>query len=295
MKLAEREAVQDAALGNPAFTELAHRFIAGDDPGQVVACAEQQNSYGLLGLPALVGSLTPDAPLADDNVDAILNVIDRLRPSRELNEISLLPALFGLADGIAAARPRLTTLVRAASDAGVKVTLDMGPVDQIDATLQLFAELRANAPTLGIALQTRLLRTKDDVRALAPLGARVRLCAGAFPVSSGEGVSSRQQSDLAFVTCLRTLMESPSYPMVATHDKRLIPIAEELADRSGRTVEEYEFQMLYGFRTLEQRRLADTGHRSRVYLPFGRDWYDYISRRVAARPFSWLRTLWTSR
>ncbi|HBX82416.1 MAG TPA: proline dehydrogenase, partial [Propionibacteriaceae bacterium] len=88
----------------------------------------------------------------------------------------------------------------------------------------------------------------------------------------------------AFLECLKVLMQGRGYPMVASHDPAMIAAAEELAMGLGRASDSYEFQMLYGIRTDEQRRLADAGHQVRVYVPFGSQWYGYFMRRLAERP-----------
>ena len=95
---------------------------------------------------------------------------------------------------------------------------------------------------------------------------------------------SKSEVDKAYVRCLRILMGGKGYPMVATHDDRLISITELLADRFGRTPGEYEYQMLYGIRTDKQEALAMAGHTVRVYIPYGDDWYGYFMRRLAERP-----------
>jgi proline dehydrogenase len=90
--------------------------------------------------------------------------------------------------------------------------------------------------------------------------------------------------DKSYVRCLKVLMAGEGYPMVATHDPRLVKIASALATRYGRMPGTYEFQMLYGIRSDEQKRLADAGEKVRVYLPYGQEWYGYLMRRLAERP-----------
>jgi proline dehydrogenase len=103
--------------------------------------------------------------------------------------------------------------------------------------------------------------------------------------------------DLSYVRCLKVLMAGDGYPMVASHDPRLIDIAQALAGHHGRAPDSYEFQMLHGIRPAEQARIADRGHQMRVYVPFGEDWYGYLVRRMAERPANltfFLRSLATT-
>jgi proline dehydrogenase len=124
---------------------------------------------------------------------------------------------------------------------------------------------------------------------------RVRLCKGAYAEPVSEAFTARHEVDKSYARCLRILFEGPGYPMVATHDPRLIAIARSLGLR--RDPDSFEYQMLYGVRTDEQRRLARTGAQVRVYVPYGADWYGYLIRRLAERPANllfFLRSLWSS-
>jgi proline dehydrogenase len=153
-----------------------------------------------------------------------------------------------------------------------------------DATLAIVRELRTEFPDLGCVLQAYLHRTEEDCRALAHEGSRVRLCKGAYDEPAEVAFTDPDDVDRSYVRCLKVLMTGDGYPMVATHDPRLVEIATSLASRYGRAQGTYEFQMLYGIRPAEQRRLAEAGERMRVYLPYGSEWYGYLMRRLAERP-----------
>jgi proline dehydrogenase len=138
-------------------------------------------------------------------------------------------------------------------------------------------------------LQAYLHRTEDDCRALAYAGSRVRLCKGAYDEPSEVAFTDPDEVDKAYVRCLKILLGHTSsdgdcYPMIATHDPRLVEIASSLASRYGRAQGTYEYQMLYGIRPVEQRRLAAAGETVRVYIPYGTEWYGYLMRRLAERP-----------
>lgn len=112
----------------------------------------------------------------------------------------------------------------------------------------------------------------------------MRLVKGAYKEPASVAYQDRHEIDKAYVRVLRTLMEGEGYPMVGSHDPRLVAIAQELARRAGRKQDEYEFQMLYGIRSEEHLRLAAEGHRMRVYTAYGTDWYGYFMRRLAEKP-----------
>jgi proline dehydrogenase len=133
-------------------------------------------------------------------------------------------------------------------------------------------------------LQAYLRRTEGDCRELATVGSRVRLCKGAYAEPESVAYQSALEVDRSYVRCLNILMAGEGYPMVATHDPRLIAIARDRARWCDRSPGDFEFQMLYGVRPEEQRHLADSGYTVRVYVPYGTQWYAYLMRRLAERP-----------
>jgi proline dehydrogenase len=176
------------------------------------------------------------------------------------------------------------SICAAAAEAGTTVTLDAEDHTTTDSTLEILAELRKDYPTTGAVLQAYLRRTEADCRELATRGSRVRLCKGAYAEPESVAFQSALDVDKAYVRCLNILMSGEGYPMVATHDPRLIAIAEDRARWFDRSADEFEFQMLYGTRPDEQARLAAAGHTVRVYVPYGDQWYGYLMRRLAERP-----------
>jgi proline dehydrogenase len=153
-----------------------------------------------------------------------------------------------------------------------------------DQTLDTLLRLRGDFPTTGAVLQAYLRRTEGDCRELSTVGSRVRLCKGAYKEPESVAFQSSVDVDKSYVRCLNILMSGTGYPMVATHDPRLIAIAEDRAKWFDRASDEFEFQMLYGVRPDEQRRLVAEGYQVRVYLPYGTQWYGYLMRRLAERP-----------
>lgn len=172
----------------------------------------------------------------------------------------------------------------AASEAGTTVTIDMEDHTTTDATLETLQQLRTEFPTTGAVLQAYLRRTEADCRELAGPGSRIRLCKGAYAESEVVAYQSKLDVDKSFVRCLNILMSGSGYPMVATHDPRLVSIAEDRAKWFDRSADTFEFQFLYGIRPQEQERLAEAGYTVRVYVPYGGQWYGYLMRRLAERP-----------
>jgi proline dehydrogenase len=154
----------------------------------------------------------------------------------------------------------------------------------VDATLRIVRTLRGEFPDLGCVIQSQLRRSATDCAALATPGSRVRLCKGAYNAPQAVAFTTRAEVDRSYARCLGVLMRGDGYPMLATHDPRLIEIGAAQARLAGRGPADFEYQMLYGIRPAEQRRLAAEGARMRVYVPYGSDWYGYLVRRLAERP-----------
>jgi proline dehydrogenase len=150
--------------------------------------------------------------------------------------------------------------------------------------LDILARLRRDYPATGAVLQAYLRRTEADCRELATAGSRVRLCKGAYKEPEHVAYQSTLDVDKSYVRCMNILMAGDGYPMLATHDPRLIAIGEDRARWFDREPDQFEFQMLYGIRPDEQQRLSGLGYTVRVYVPYGTQWYGYLMRRLAERP-----------
>lgn len=179
---------------------------------------------------------------------------------------------------------RLREVVAACEAVGLTTTIDMEGPEEVDSTLEAVRELRADFPSVGVALQSLLRRTEADCAALAHAGSRVRLVKGGYQAPPDQVVGGRIEVDRSYARCLRLLMEGDGYPMVATHDPRLIRVAERLALRAHRSHGDHEFQMLQGIAVGEQRRLAASGSVVRAYVAYGPEWYSWLVRRVSERP-----------
>jgi proline dehydrogenase len=236
-----------------------------------------------------LGEDTLDADQADETVQAYLDLLSSLaaRGLTRHAEVSVKLSAIGQAlphQGHKIALENARTICRAARNAGTTVTLDMEDHTTTDSTLATLRELRKDFPETGAVVQAYLRRTEADCRALAYEGSRVRLCKGAYDEPESVAFQSRLDVDRSYVRCLKVLLAGQGYPMIATHDPRMVKIASSLASRNGRAAGTYEFQMLYGIRPDEQRRLAEAGETVRVYVPYGTEWYGYLMRRLAERP-----------
>ncbi len=285
----------------PGSSAIVTRFVAGESVDQAVDVARQLLSDGLQVSLDHLGEDTRDREQAERTTRAYLTLVDGLSRAGLTRgaEVSLKLSAVGQAlepDGEKIALDNARTIALAAQTAGTTVTLDMEDHTTIDSTLTVLHEMRRDFPQTGAVLQSYLHRTESDCRDLAHQGSRVRLCKGAYNEPPSVAYKKTLDVDRAYVRCLKILMAGQGYPMVATHDPRLIDIAGALAMRHDRAQGSFEFQMLYGIRPDEQVRLSALGDTVRVYVPYGDQWYAYLMRRLAERPANvgfFLRSLLT--
>ncbi|MET9084042.1 proline dehydrogenase family protein [Streptomyces sp. NPDC004237] len=272
----------------PVTKQVVDRFIPGETVADIVPIIEELTGRGLELTMDVVGEdiTTPEQAAAAR--DAYLALVERLKDLGlgERVEMSVKLSMFGQAldGGHELALANVRPVVEAAAAIGTTVTLDAEDHTTLDSMFAIHEELRKDFPGTGCVIQAYLFRTEADARRLAAAGSRVRLVKGAYKEPAEVAYQQKSEIDKAYVRILRTLMEGEGYPMVGSHDPRLISIAQELARRAGRKPDEYEFQMLYGIRSDEHLRLAAEGHRMRVYTAYGTDWYGYFMRRLAEKP-----------
>ncbi|MFQ6326798.1 proline dehydrogenase family protein [Nocardia sp. CWNU-33] len=281
----------------PATRKLVDRFVAGRSEDEAIASAAALLSSGRYITIDYLGEDTTELDQAIDTVSHYLELLLQLARLRELIdntgsivgplEVSLKLSALGQSlpgDGHTIARDHAYQICAAAAAAGVWVTIDAEDHTTTDSTLSIVRELRADFPTLGTVLQAYLHRTESDCQELAGHGSRIRLCKGAYREPASVAYQRKTDVDESYLRCLRVLMNGDGYPMVATHDPAIIDAAQRFATEVDRKADEFEFQMLYGIRDAEQRRLVEEKHHLRVYLPYGDQWYGYFMRRLAERP-----------
>ncbi len=288
--LASRSRVLTRAVTTtPGVSTLVRRFAAGETTADAVAATSELVGRGLRVTLDHLGEDILDREHADATRDAYVALLRALADEglTAHAEVSVKLSAVGQAlpqDGPKIATENAHAICAVASEAGTTVTLDMEDHTTTDLTLDALRTLRADFPLTGGVLQAYLYRTPADCRDLAGEGSRIRLCKGAYNEPHSVALQSRHEVDLAYVRCLEILMSGRGYPMLATHDPRLIEIGADLARRCGRAADSFEFQMLYGVRPSAQSALVADGQTMRVYVPYGSEWYGYLVRRMAERP-----------
>jgi len=277
----------------PVTRKVVHRFVPGETAGDALNAVEQLRHSGRMISIDYLGEDVTDIDTANATVDAYRELLDalgtrdeRVAAVRPL-EVSLKLSALGQAlprDGEKIALENAHTICTRAQRVGAWVTVDAEDHTTTDSTLSIVRELRADFDWLGTVLQAYLKRSRADCAEFAASGARIRLCKGAYDEPASVAFRDRDDVTDSYLTCLRVLMAGSGYPMVASHDPEILEAVPALARENGRGVDEFEYQMLYGIRDAEQRRLADEGNQVRVYVPFGTQWYGYFVRRLAERP-----------
>lgn len=278
----------------PVTRGLVKRFVGGADTAAAVETAAELLGAGLTVTLDHLGEDTTQRRQADAVAAAyveLLHALDSAGLAKRLDllsaraEVSVKLSAVGQAlpeDGEKIALEHARTICAEARRVGATVTLDMEDHTTTDSTLEIMRQLRLDYPETGGVLQAYLHRTESDCRALAYGGSRIRLCKGAYREAPSVAFQRKLDVDRSYVRCANILLAGDGYPMFATHDPTLVAIVRERAGVHATTG--YEFQMLYGIRPDEQRRLAAAGHTVRVYVPYGAQWYGYLMRRLAERP-----------
>jgi proline dehydrogenase len=272
----------------PYSRSVVTRFVAGESVASALTVIERLLSEGLLVTLDHLGEDTVETSQAETITNRYEELLGRLAQcgSGRRAEVSVKLTALGqlLDDGEKIALENGRRICAAARDADTTVTLDMEDHTTVDSTLRVLRELRTEFPSAGAVIQAYLRRSEEYCAALADEGSRVRLCKGAYSAPETVAFTSKDEVDKSYVRCMKVLMGGRGYPMLATHDPRLIEIGGSLAVLHGREHDAFEYQMLYGIRPNEQRRLAQLGAQMRVYVPYGEQWYGYLMRRLAERP-----------
>jgi proline dehydrogenase len=293
MAARRREGLRRTAERLPITRRVVRRFVPGETIESALDSVAVLRDSGRYVSVDYLGEDVTDVDDADAAVQTYLDLIEGLvqfggdgygvRPL----EVSLKLSALGQSlerDGEKIARENAWSICNAAQRAGIWVTVDAENHATTDSTLSIVRDLRAEFPWLGTVLQAYLRRTLGDCEEFAASGARIRLCKGAYDEPASVAYRDDGEVTDSYLACLRVLMTGSGYPMVASHDPAILNAAPEMVAESGRAVDDFEYQMLYGIRDGEQRRLVDAGNRVRVYVPFGTQWYGYFMRRLAERP-----------
>ncbi|MDX6468008.1 MAG: proline dehydrogenase [Gaiellaceae bacterium] len=273
------------AVPKPVVQLFSARYIAGPSLDDAVRVVKRLNAEGKLATIDVLGEEIARVEDARAIAQAYRDVFDEIERDELDSNVSVKLTALGLGLSYDTCRANLEDVVRQARDDHNFVRIDMEDSSTTDDTLRLYRELReAGYDNLGVVLQAHLRRTLDDVHALADLRPNVRLCKGIYVEPPSIAFTDADAIRANFVRCLDALLGAGAYVGIATHDEWLIGEGLRLVGTRGLERGDYEFQMLLGVRAQRGTELVEAGHRLRVYVPFGEQWYAYSLRRLQENP-----------
>lgn len=282
--LAKQEAIRAFAQHNPVAWRVARRFVAGEKLDNAIIVAQELNRRRISASLDHLGENTSDAREAATAADDYIAIIERIQHEMADANISVKLTALGLDISEALCRENLMRVLAAAQRYNIFVRVDMESSDYTQRTVDLVTDLHATFENVGTVIQSALYRSPDDVERLIAAGIRVRLVKGAYLEPATVAYPRKTDVDDAYLQLMRPLLDRGAYPAIATHDERMIDAAIQYAAKYSIPRARFEFQMLYGIRRDLQERLATTGYNVRIYVPYGSQWYPYLTRRMAERP-----------
>jgi proline dehydrogenase len=258
--------------------------VAGEELADAVEAIRQLNRRGIIASFDHLGeSITSEVETCKE-VNEYVRVLDSIHESRLDSNVSVKLTQLGLDVSQDLCYANTRTIVEAALRYDNFVRIDMEDSTKTDATLQVFRRLRAEFENVGIVIQAYLFRSERDTEELLELGARIRLCKGAYKEPPSVAFPRKADVDANYIKLTKMLLSSSAYHGIATHDENMIAATIQFAKERNISPDKFEFQMLYGIRRDLQEKLIRDGYRMRVYVPYGRYWYPYFMRRLAERP-----------
>ena len=265
---------------------LASKFVAAETLEATLPVAADLRSQGLRTTLALLGEYISDPTLATAAKNSYIQLVRNLQEADGAidNNISIKLSMLGQKIDESFCLDNVHELLRVAKETGTFVRLDMEGTDVTESTISILEKVYPEYPeNVGIVLQAYLKRTAEDIERVCALGARVRLCKGAYKEPAKLAYQDMPTIREQFLERMDTLITKGKFPAIATHDDILIDATRSYVKTNNLSPEAFEFQMLYGIRADTQKAIAEEGYGIRVYVPFGDMWLPYYSRRLRER------------
>lgn len=265
-------------------------YIAGETIGEAIKAALELNQQGILTTIDVLGEFITKLSEAEDNKKEYLKVIEAAEAAKVQGNYSLKPTSFGLLIDKEVAYKHIREIVAKAASYNNFVRVDMEDSPCTDLEIELFRKLKKEFPkNVGLVLQAYMKRTLDDIKGLEDIHTldnpiNYRLCKGIYVEPAEIAYKGYEKVNEHYLADLDYMMQKGMYPAIATHDKPLIDGAYKLIEKYGYSRDKYEFQMLYGVTPALRQSILDQGHRMRVYVPFGKEWFGYSTRRLKENP-----------
>lgn len=266
------------------------RYIAGKTIEDAIDASRQLNQEGMMVTIDLLGEFITELQQAEENKNEYLRIIDAVQQQHIDGNYSLKPTMFGLLLDEETAYNYIREIVAKAASYNNFVRIDMEDSQCVDLEIRLFRRLKAEFPkNVGLVLQAYLKRTKDDIKDLLDIHSaenpiNYRLCKGIYVEPESIAYKKYHVINTHFLDDLEYMFQNGIYAAIATHDKPLVEGAYALIEKYQVPKHKYEFQMLYGVTPQLRQSILDRGHRMRIYVPFGEQWFAYSTRRLKENP-----------
>ena len=278
-------AAAQAVVTRTPLRGMARRFVPGETVDDLIRAIKEAGAEGLTATGNFLGESVHDEANARLAADVYFDILERIAAEKLSANISLKFTALGQDISGTFLASNLGRILERAKAAGIFMRFDMESSEYTQRTLDAFEKVWAEGwRDVGVVLQSYLKRSAGDVAHLNRLGARVRLCKGAYAEPPEVAFTDRAEVDRSFVELMSVLLADGNYPAIATHDERMIDATLAFHQKQGIGKERFELQMLHGVRRDLQRQLVKDGYNVRVYVPFGTHWYPYLMRRLAERP-----------
>ena len=266
------------------------RYIAGETIADAVRESKKLNDQGIKVTVDLLGEFIKNLDEATENKEAYLEIINTFEENKIDGNYSVKPTFFGLLLDEEVCYQNIRTVVAKAAEYNNFVRIDMEDSPCVDKEIKIFRKLKAEFPkNVGLVVQAYLKRTLDDLKNMMDMQNGVsklnyRLCKGIYVEPEEIAFKKYEEINEHFLKDLEFMFQNDVYPGIATHDKPLVTGAYELIEKYNVPKDKYEFQMLYGVTPELRKSIVDKGHTMRVYVPFGKDWFGYSTRRLKENP-----------
>ncbi len=263
---------------------LASRFVAGENMNQAVAAVKRLNARGLTASLDILGENVHDKATAGKAVQGYVDLLGRIQAAQIDSNVSVKLTMTGLDIGDEYCIENASRIIEKARESNNFVRIDMEGSPYTERTLKVFLQLHKQYPSnVGAVIQAYLHRSDRDIDTLNDVGARVRLCKGAYKEPPSVAIQKMSEIRENYKKLTEKLLTKGVYPAIATHDDILINWTKSYIAEKGIGNDKFEFQMLYGIRTATQEAIVRSGHRMRIYVPYGTHWAPYFYRRLRER------------
>jgi len=263
---------------------VASRYVAGASLADAVSTVKLAMDEGTCATIDVLGENAESREESEEATSLYMRTLAAIQSENLDANISVKPTHLGLRTDKEFCIGNIDRLVAKAKEIGNFVRIDMEDHTTTTDTLDMYGRLRESRGSVGVAIQSYLKRSESDVRAVASQDANFRLCKGIYVEPPEIAYHNMSEINESFMALLRIMFEAGSYVGIATHDDELIVASERLIDKLGLGSKDYEFQMLLGVKERNRREIVSRGHKMRVYVPFGEDWFPYSLRRFKENP-----------